>query len=203
MLVSHVIDHLNQYSSEWNAVVVYIYCDYRKQEEQTAVGLTGSVVKQLIQHQYSVPEKVEKMYEYHQKKETRPKLEELLEMTTYSIARLSRIFLIVDALDELGSTGKVRRSLIQNLCQLQDLHNFNLMTTSRKIPSLALDFREPCCMDLRANPGDVRKYVEGHIANLSKCVEKNARLQETIADTIVESVDGMYIIGSPLKRELC
>ena len=191
MLASRIIDHLKNTSSEENTVTVYVYCDYGKQEEQTAIGLAGNVTKQLLQHQDSIPERVEKIYQYHREKETRPNFEEVLEMTACSMVSLSRIFLIVDAFDELGHAGEVRQTLIRHFRQLQDLHYLNLMTTSREIPYLALDFHQPQCMELRANPGDVRKYVEGHIGNLSKCVERNAILQETIANTIVDSVDGM------------
>ena len=191
MLASRVIDHLEKLSSEENAATVYIYCDYGKQKEQTTVSLTESVMKQLLQHQDAIPEKVQQTYQYHCTKGTRPSLEEVLEMIASSMTPLSRVFLIVDALDELGNDGKVRQSLIRHLRQLQDLHHFNLMTTSRDIPDLALNFHQPRRVELRANPGDVRKYVEGHIGNLSKCVEKNAKLQETIANTIVGSVDGM------------
>ena len=191
MLASRVIDHLEITSSEDKSVTVYIYCDYGKQEVQTAISLTESLMKQLLQHQDAIPEKVQQTSQYHFKNRTRPRLEEVLEMTASSMAPLSRIFLIVDALDELGNTGKVRQSFIRHLRQLQDLHHFNLMTTSREIPNIALDFHQPRCMEVRANPGDVRKYVESHIRNLSTCVEKNANLQETIANTIVDSVDGM------------
>ena len=191
MLASRVIDHLEKISNEENTAIVYIYCDYGKQEEQTAISLAENVTKQLLQHQDSIPERVQKIHQHHRGKVTRPDFGEVLEMTACSMVSLSRIFLIVDALDELGNTGKVRQSFIQHLRQLQDLHHFNLMTTSREIPNLALDFQQPRCMDLRANPGDIRKYVQGHIGNLSSCVENNASLQETIASTIVDSVDGM------------
>ena len=191
MLASRVIDHLENTSSEENVAIIYIYCDYGKQKEQTALSLAESVMKQLLQYHDSIPEKVQQIYQYHLKQKTRPKLEEVLEVTASSMAPLSRIFLIVDALDELGNSAKVRQSLLQHLRQLQDPHHFNLMTTSREIPFLDREFHQPRCMDLRANPGDIRKYVEGHIGDLSKCVEKNASLQETIANTIVDCVDGM------------
>lgn len=191
MLASRVIDHLKNTSSEENTVTVYIYCDYGRQVEQTAISLAENVTKQLLQHQDSIPERVQKIYQYHREEKTRPKLEQVLEMTASLMAPLSRIFVIVDALDELENSGKVRQTLIRHFRQLQDLHHFSLITTSREIPYLALDFHQPRCMELRANPRDVRKYVEGHIRNLPKCIEKNASLQETIANTIVDSVDGM------------
>ena len=203
MLASRVIDHLEISSAEGSSVTVYIYCDYGKQEEQTAINLIESMMKQLLQHQDAIPEKIQQAYQDHRENGTRPRLEEVLEMTASSMAPLSQIFLIVDALDELGNTGKVRQSFIQHLRQLQDLHHFNLMTTSREIPNLVLDFQQPRCIDLRANPGDIRKYVQGHIGNLSSCVENNANLQETIASTIVDSVDGMYILALPPRYESC
>ena len=104
---------------------------------------------------------------------------------------LSRLYLIVDALDELGDAGQVRQNLIGRLRSLQDLYHFNLMTTSRYIRSLALEFHQPLCIDVRASPEDIRRYVEGHISDLPNCVRTNLRLQKTIASAIVDVVEGM------------
>lgn len=74
---------------------------------------------------------------------------------------------------------------------MQDLYHFSLIITSREISYLALNFYQSRYMKLRANSRDVRKYIESYIRNLSKCIEKNASLQETIANIIVNSVDEM------------
>lgn len=195
MLASLVIDRLQQIPGEENVVTAYIYCDYKRQDEQTPINLTASVTKQLLQHQDLIPENILKMYQHHQKMETRPTFEEVLEMTGSSMARLSRVYVILDALDELGNAGQVRQTLIGCLRPLQDLHHFNLMTTSRYIPSLALDFHHPLCMDVRASPEDIRRYVEGHTSDLPKCVRENLGLQEDIATAIVESVEGMFLLA--------
>ena len=65
------------------------------------------------------------------------------------------------------------------------------MTTSRHIPSLALDFHQALCIDIWASPEDVRIYVEGHISDLRKCVKENLVLQKAIASAIVDAVEGM------------
>ena len=191
MLTSLVIDYLQQGFAKEKVATAYIYCDYKRQDEQTPINLIASVAKQLLQHQNSIPENTLKMYHGHREKGTRPNFEEVLEMTTSSMALLSRVYLIVDALDELGNAGQVRQTLIGRLRLLQDLHHFNLMTTSRYIPSLALDFHQPLCMDIRASTEDVRRYVEGHILDLPSCVRKNLGLQETIISAIVDAVEGM------------
>lgn len=191
MLTSLVIDHLQRSSSEENITTAYLYCDYRRQDKQTPINLTASVTKQLLQHQVLIPENVIKIYHEHQSRSTRPSFEEVFEMLESSMGRLSRVHLIVDALDELGHAGQVRQTFIGRLRRLQDLHHFNLMTTSRYIPSLALEFHQPLSMDIRASPEDIRRYVRGHIADLAKCVRRDLGLQETIANAIVDVVEGM------------
>ncbi len=191
MLASLVVDHLQQMPVVENFVTAYVYCDYRRQEEQTSINLIASVTKQLLHHQSWAPERVLKMYQHHHSRGTRPNFEEMLEMLGSSMSSFSRIYLIVDALDELGNGDQVRRHLIGRLRSLQDLHPFSLMTTSRYIPSLALDFHQPVCMDVRASSEDIEKFVEGHISDLPNCVRRTMGLQEVITSAIVNSVDGM------------
>lgn len=191
MLASLVIDHLRHLSGEQNHGIAYVYCDYGRQDEQTAINLIASVTKQLLQHQVSIPQEISKLYEHHQKQQIRPSFADVLDMMKSSLAALPRTYLIVDALDELGNAGQVRQSFIGGLRQLQDLHHFNLMTTSRYIPSLALEFHQPLCMQIRASPEDIRKYVERHLLDLPKCVRKSLELQEAIYKAIVSSVEGM------------
>lgn len=191
MLASLVIDYLQQGSAKEKVATAYIYCDYKRQDEQTPINLIASVTKQLLQQQNSIPGGTLKMYQHHHEKGSRPNFEEVLEMTRSSIALFSRLYLIVDALDELGNAGQVRQTLIGSLRPLQNLHHLNLMTTSRYIPSLALEFHQPLCMDIGASAEDVRRYVEGHILDLPSCVRKNLGLQETIISAIVDAVEGM------------
>lgn len=112
-------------------------------------------------------------------------------MTGSSMSHLSRIYLILDALDELWNTGQVRQNLIGRLCSLQDLHHCSLMTTSRNVPHLILDFSQPLHVDVRASPGDKRRYVEGHVSDLPSCVRKDLGLQETVTSAIFDTVHGM------------
>ena len=191
MLASLVIDHLGRSPGEEIPATTYIYCDYKRQDEQTPINLTASITRQLLQHQESIPEHILKIYNRHKSKSTRPSFEEVLEILKHSIVRLTRVYLIVDALDELGNAGQVRQNFIGRLRLLQDLYHFNLMTTSRYIPSLAQELQNSLCIDIRASPDDIRKYVQGHISDLANCVRKDIWLQETIANSIASVVEGM------------
>ena len=191
MLSSLVIDHLERSAGEETPATTYIYCDYKRQDEQTPINLTASITRQLLQHQGSIPEQILKIYNCHKSKLTRPSFEEVFEMLNHSLARLTRVYLIVDALDELGNAGQVRQSFVKRLRLSQDLYHFNLMITSRYIPSLAQDFQNSLRMDIRASPDDIKKYVQGHISDLASYVRKDTRLHATIANSIAKVVEGM------------
>ena len=191
MLASLVIDHLQEISGGEKVVSAYVYCDYKRQDEQTPINLTASILKQMLQYQASLAEGVLDKYRYHHEKGTQPKFDEIFEMIESSMTHWSRVYLIVDALDELGNDGQVRQTLIGALRRLQGLHRFNLMITSRYIPLLPSDFYEPLCMDIQASPDDIRRYVAGHIVDLPSCVKKNSELQETIAVAIIKTAEGM------------
>lgn len=192
MLASLAIDHLSETFRTRRSCVIYIYCDYRMQQQQTLSSLIASLLKQSLQQQQVVTADVTEACQGHIRAGTRPKVQEMLEMLQTAMASFSRIYVIVDALDELSSQDQGRQNLLEELRSLQVAQGCNLLITSRHITNLALEFREPLCLEIRASPEDVRKYVCGHMTQLPNCVRTNMGLQESIASSIVAAVDGMY-----------
>jgi hypothetical protein len=74
----------------------------------------------------------------------------------------------------------------------------SLLVTSRFIPAITEEFRDDLLLEVRASDEDVRKYVGGHILQLSNCVRKSNQLQELITSGIISAVDGMYAVSLSL-----
>ena len=195
ILASTVIDHLLKMLCGGKTSVVYIYCDYGKQHEQTPVNLIASILKQLLQHQYSIPENVRRSYRHHINSGMRPTAEEIYDLLRSTLSGFFQVYIVVDAVDELSVSGQVRQTLLSNLNALQETHTVNLMMTSRFIPRIAQELRDPLYLEIRANDEDVRRYVQGHLNDLAKCVLKNNNLQEIIVESIVNAVDGMFLLA--------
>lgn len=195
ILASTVIGHLQTMLRGNGNPVAYIYCDYRKQYEQTPVHLIASILKQLLQHQISIPEIVWKSYRHHVKYGTHPTTEEICTPLQSTLYTLSQIYIVVDAVDELNVSDQVRQTLMLKLNAFQEAHTINLMMISRPIPQITQELREPLCLEIRASDEDVRKYVQGHIDGLAKCIRGNPQLQELIVDFIVNAVDGMFLLA--------
>ena len=135
MLASITVDHLQRAFRQKKIPVTYIYCDYKRQHEQTPANLIASILKQLLQHCGSMPESVTRSYHHHVNAETRPALSEIYDMLTGVLADFSQIYMVVDALDELTASDRIRQILLATLRSLQKAGNVHLLMTSRFIPT--------------------------------------------------------------------
>ena len=66
-----------------------------------------------------------------------------------------------------------------------------LLATSRLIPDIEAEFYGKPRIEIRADEGDVRRYLEHHLEDLPLCVQRNQLLQAKIVTEISSAVDGM------------
>jgi Cdc6-like AAA superfamily ATPase len=192
MIASIVVDHLSvEYQNDASVGVAYLYCNFRRQDEQTLAELVSSLLKQLVQGQLSMPESVKGLYERH-KDRARPSFDEIMKVFYAVVADFSRTFIVIDALDECQVAEGVRSKLLSELFRLQAHTGANLFATSRFIPDIEKEFKGSMSLEIRANNEDVQRYLEGHMSRLPSFVSRNPDLKEEIKSEIIKAVDGMY-----------
>jgi hypothetical protein len=154
--------------------------------------LIASIFKQLVQDHPAISEWARSLYDDHNSKATYPSLEELAEGLRMEVARYSRVFVIVDALDELDELYRVR--LIE---VIQSLSNaVKLMVTSRPLPPIEAIFRGGKSMQISASADDVRAYIQHRIQQeprLRLFAGERGELQQSIVDKIGVNVQGMFV----------
>ena len=80
--------------------LAYIYCNFRRKDEQKAEDLLVSILKQLAKCQSSLPESMKELYKQHKDRQTRLSLDKLLRALQFVAVTYSRFFFVVDALDK-------------------------------------------------------------------------------------------------------
>jgi hypothetical protein len=194
MITSIIVGHLyNMFQNDGSVGIAYLYCNFRREQEQKPADLFASLLKQLIQEQPSVPESIRGLYEHHKDRRTRPSSDEILAVLHSVIRDYSRTFIIIDALDECQVSNGVRRILLSEILDLQARTGANLFATSRFILEIEKEFKRDLLLEIRARDEDVRKYLGGHMFQLPSFVLNNLDLQEEIKTSIVKAVDGMYV----------
>ncbi|KAH8743816.1 hypothetical protein F5883DRAFT_440557, partial [Diaporthe sp. PMI_573] len=175
--------------------IAYIYCNFRRQHEQKTDDLLASVLKQLSRKRPSLPDSLNTLYGRHKNEQTRPSLDDILRVLQSVAAIYSRVFIIVDALDECQASDGCRRRLLSELVNLQTSQGTNIFATSRFIPEIVDHFKTSISLEIRATTDDVARYLEGHIAQLPSFVQQDRQLQEEVKTGISEAVDGMFLLA--------
>jgi hypothetical protein len=116
---------------------VYLYCNFRRRDEQKIDDLLASLLKQLAECKPSLPGSVKDLYDRHKTKRTRLSLDEISRSLQSVLTTYSRVFIIVDALDECQVSDGCRSRFISNIFQLQAKYGTNLFETSRPIPEIS------------------------------------------------------------------
>jgi hypothetical protein len=192
ILTAVVIDELTaRFATDPNIGIAYIYCNFRRQDEQKAVNLLASVLKQLAQGRTSLPGDVRALYERHKNKMTEPQLQEISKTLQFVATMYSRVFIIIDALDECRVSDGSRITFLSEIFNLKAACQGSIFATSRDIPDIMTKFQGSIQLEIRARPQDVQMYLEGHMSQLPGCVQRSLELQNEIKAAIIEAVDGM------------
>ncbi|KFY91994.1 hypothetical protein V498_05199 [Pseudogymnoascus sp. VKM F-4517 (FW-2822)] len=196
ILTSIVVDYLYaNFQKDTKVGIAYLYCNFHRRHEQKAEGLLASLLKQLAQGLYPLPESVKSLYNSHKENRTRPTFNEI-SSTLQSVAALySRNFIIVDALDECQTSDGCRTELLTEIFALQAKSRANIFSTSRFIPEIDVHFKTSMRLEIRASDHDVQRYIDGHMSLLPICVLRSSDIQGEIKAAIVKAVNGMFLLA--------
>lgn len=193
VLASITVQNLfERFHDDTTVGIAYLYCNYRLQGEQTAQSLLASLLKQLSRWTV-LPESVRGLHAKHKRKGTRMSLEEITQTLKSVVGLFTRVYIIVDALDECQASNGSRSELMKNLSVLQAKHGANILATSRPIPDINDSIAATIVLPVSANDEDVGVYIGNRIPQLPRFIRESSALQEEIRVAIIESVQGMSV----------
>ncbi|KAJ7453724.1 ankyrin repeat-containing domain protein [Mycena latifolia] len=195
VLVSMVVNHLRLQSQKTNTAVACMYLNHKEIEMQTPANLLASLWKQLVVDK-PMPPAVHKLYKDHHERGTRPSPDEVLKILHSAIGEYSKVYLIVDGLDEYPEAPCLK--LLEYLSMAMTAPTVKLMLTSR--PHITLDsfFQGWRTLDIDATENDIRQYIDARIRKsprLSKHVRTRPDLSEEIKSRILSNVEGMFLLA--------
>ena len=194
ILTSIVVNDLHRrYHMDVRIGVAYLYCNFRRQDEQKLDHFLAGLLRQLAGQCLALPVSVKGLYDRHKTTDTRPSVEEFSSTLHAVVAMYSRVFIIIDALDECQSSDGCRARFLSELFDIQKRHAANILATSRFIPDIEKEFEGSVSLEIRARDDDVRMYLAGHMDRLPSFVRSSLDLQNNIKTTIAKTVNGMYV----------
>jgi Cdc6-like AAA superfamily ATPase len=194
ILTSIVINDLcNRFRNDITIGIAYIYCNFRRQDEQKLEELLASLLKGLTRYQPSLFRVVKDLYDRHKDNRTRPSFDDISRALQSVASIYSRVFIVVDALDECQVSDDCRSRLLSEVFNLQTKAGANVFATSRFIPEITEKFEGSTTLKVHARDEDIRSYLDGHMKTLPSFVREDPDLRGEIKTKIVGAVEGMYV----------
>ncbi|CAJ2501096.1 Uu.00g039490.m01.CDS01 [Anthostomella pinea] len=193
IMSSIVVDELlRQYETGSDTYVAYIFCNFRLQHQQSAEMVFSSLLRQLVQRCSKIPEFIKSLYA---REKNLPNLAQTQQAFGTIAQSFRKGFVVIDALDECAASYDPLRRLVSLLIELQSKTGFSLFVTCRKVPRIEELFTKCIRLEIRANDGDVEKYVQTRLPSLPTYVRGSRELQGKIKRTIVRHVQGMFLLA--------
>ncbi|KAF3207592.1 hypothetical protein TWF191_000981 [Orbilia oligospora] len=175
--------------------IAYIYCNFKRRDEQKLGNLLLSILKQLAQSQPFLPDIISNLYREHSSRETRPQVSDISKALQLVASLYSRIFIVVDALDECVEGDLAE--FLSEIFELQANFKTSLFATSRPIPEIKQFFEEDktILLEIRAKNEDIEMHLNRRMPQLPRFVKSNQELQNEIKSKIIQAANGMFLLA--------
>ncbi|KAJ7080209.1 hypothetical protein B0H15DRAFT_997571, partial [Mycena belliarum] len=189
-----VVNYLQAKFQIADSGVAGIYLNHKETAAQTLVNLLASIWRQLAVGK-PLDTSAHALYKHHRQRNTRPSVQEIANILQILIAQRSRVYLVVDALDEYPE--QQRWALLKQLSMLLG-PTTRLMITSRPHVEFHDIFPDLPVVVIQATDEDILGYIDKQIQlapRLTKHVHRQPTLREEIKSCITSKVEGMFLLA--------
>jgi predicted DNA-binding protein len=171
--------------------IVFIYCRYDDQENQSVTSFMGSFLQQLVERRRILDPEIKEMYEKHAATRSRPNATTFLTLIEAQIEKMDRVYVVIDALDECQE--KTRADLLNNINKLSFKTNVFLTSRHNTRVEQYLRPREMNNLEIRAAPEDIKTYIQARFlleSDRHSCLDAHLQIQPYLREEILEGVIG-------------
>lgn len=194
VLASIVIDYLEKkFANNDDIAVTYLYFDFRQQPEFSDV--LSSLLRQLLQGNTGLRGVTSDLCCRRQHNTGRLSEEEVQKELDLAISRCSKVFFIIDALDEcldVRVRGQFLMWIDTCLLKFNDDTSIKVLATTRHGAKLGrCSLSNGLSLKVKANREDMEDFLNGNLSYLPDFIQRKPELWGYIRSQIVESARGM------------
>ena len=187
---SLIIDHLEGQRKTRDIGLIYIYLDHKDKDVQNQYDIRLSFIHQLARCASRPFSPLIEFYRRHNELTAANLIDELWEYVPAFLSSFTRVYFVMDGLDEYVSL-KQRERTLELLGQL-GCTKFSVFVTSRsKMESTALSEKERRDILIRANDDDVRVFCDHSLKEFESIFDIDMKFRKYVSDKILARADGM------------
>ncbi|CUS07292.1 unnamed protein product [Tuber aestivum] len=191
VLSSTVIEHVSaKFAKEHGSILAYFYCDFKQVSKQNATHLMGSIIWQISNQE---PTAFQDVRDFSAKSEDGPpKLSGLINLLRQLLTRISKLAIVVDAVDECEDS--LQPVMLETLGKLSGISNVNLLVVSRDHLNIKLHFEGLPSLGIQKQDvaKDIELYISREIGRNRKLKRLSSYIKDQIIDALVKGALGMF-----------
>lgn len=194
VLCSTVVEDIRSFcDSTGTATSAFFYFTFSEVRKQSYENLLLSLVEQLAWKEPTLST----LAQAREKPDARaPGLEELEKILLTAIQACSKLYLVLDALDESPVDHDVRQNVLEGLERLVcDVYHVQVLVTSREVTqvreSMNVVGARPISIATSAVNSDIKKYTSSQLSRDRNLSKLDPTMKQLVEDTITERAGGM------------
>ncbi|KAH7480071.1 hypothetical protein FOMA001_g7651 [Fusarium oxysporum f. sp. matthiolae] len=202
VMMSTVINYLEESTKKDEVAIAYVYCDYKDKRTLSETNIWASVVRQLVEACSQLPPDIISFRDKYLEKRALPSDEERISLITALSKRFRKTFILIDALDECPEEN--RDAFLRLASEVQT--SAHLLITSRMNLDLTESFDHLTQITIAAQPSDVETYLDAKMkanARMRSHLARDKALRNDIINNLVEKTDGMFLLAHLQIEYLC
>ncbi|KAH6959448.1 hypothetical protein DER45DRAFT_260232 [Fusarium avenaceum] len=186
-----ILQHLQQkHSASISVGIAGVFCNYKEKDLQTPANLLAGIWRQLAYGRSPLSDDVVSLYDANAEKGTRPSFNETASVLTNEINKLSKVFVVIDAIDECGP------DIVPSVLRILDIPRVSILLTSRLPGSGTLS--NYASLSIQPSKSDLRLYVKSRLSKsslMSRHCEKDPSLRDEVVSTVIGRASGMFLMA--------
>ncbi|CVL02202.1 uncharacterized protein FMAN_08278 [Fusarium mangiferae] len=203
IIASVVVEELTKrYQGNNEIGIAYVFCEFTNNEEHPIEPILRAFIKQLSQIGLPFPAAVESLYHRTFSLGRVPTVDDLLDTLVSLLNLYSKVYIIIDALDEFSVSGGRRTKFMKIINDLRNQPRLNFLVTSRYIPEISDSFSDYVDLAVETGDEDIEKYLNGYLPNLDGVVGTDKELQKEAKCAIIKAASGMFLLAKLQAEQL-
>ncbi|KAI5815984.1 hypothetical protein BZA77DRAFT_264639 [Pyronema omphalodes] len=202
IICSLVIDHLAEVAKiQKNTCLLWIYCDYNDESQQTPENMVGALLKQVLNTDIGTDafNGIIKELQALKKSSGTLKFDSACKFLAEALQNFDTSYICIDALDEFKSRDKLLGFLNKLLKTPELKDSIRIFFTAR--PQIKQEIKRYFVQDLglfsvtlEASKSDIEKFINDKMNSDGSGISMSKEQRKEIVNRIMETSDGMFLL---------
>ncbi|KAF0329084.1 ankyrin repeat protein [Colletotrichum asianum] len=193
ILFSTIIEYLqSRFRNDPTVGVSYLILSFHRQHEHNPRNILGNILQQMYSALPAAHTAIMEAYHNHNNGTSLMSISEIIQCLRYITSRLTRVYLLVDGLDEYHRDGGYHDTLLTAFLELHKIANIKFLATCVPTSEITHHFPSAMVIEIEAEE-DLVHFVDSQMSKIYRFIAGSMRIGEELKSAVANAVHGKLL----------